>query len=81
MAYDIVLTTYDTVVGDESTSSNGSNDEAKILHASEWHRLVLDEGEQGQREEASLYTLLLSHQAQPTLSATPRQSDIVLCRL
>ena len=47
MSYDIILTTYDTVVGDESTSSNGSNDEAGILHACEWHRVVLDEGEQG----------------------------------
>ena len=54
MTYDIILTTYDTVVGDESTGPNGINDEAKILHACEWHRVVLDEGEQGEREEASL---------------------------
>ena len=81
MTYDIILTTYDTVVGDESTGPNDSGDEARILHACEWHRVVLDEGEQGEREEVSLETLSLSHRSQPTLSATLRQSDIVLCRL
>ena len=57
MTYDIILTTYDTVVGDESTGPNGSNnsnDEARILHACEWHRVVLDEGEQGERGSISI---------------------------
>ena len=53
MTYDIILTTYDTVVGDESTGPNGSSDEARILHACEWRRVVLDEGEQGKRGSIS----------------------------
>lgn len=54
MTYDITLTTYDTVVGDESPGANGSNDEARTLHACEWHRIVLDKGEHGEREKISL---------------------------
>ena len=78
MTYDIVLTTYDTVVGDDSRSPNDSNDEAEILHACEWHRVVLDEGEQDQRRNLSTNSLTDSS-SQPTLSAMRRQSDIVLC--
>ncbi len=44
MTYDIVLTTYDTVVGEGFKRSNGANNEAKLLHACEWLRVVLDEG-------------------------------------
>ena len=65
MTYDIILTTYDTVVGDESASANGSNDEARILHACEWHRVVLDEGEQGETGSISIKSSL-SHRSQPT---------------
>lgn len=43
MTYDIVLTTYDTVVGDDFQSTNSSKNEARSLHACEWHRVVLDE--------------------------------------
>ena len=54
MTCDIILTTYDTVVGDESIGPNGLNDEAQILHACEWHRVVLDEGERGERGSISI---------------------------
>ena len=64
MTYDIILTTYDTVVGDESTGPNDSNDEAGILHACEWHRVVLDEGEQGARG-----SILINPFAKPSISA------------
>ena len=78
MAYNIVLTTYETVMGDESKSLKNSNEEAKILHACEWHRVVLDEGEQDEKRNLSTDSLTKSS-SQPTLSVTPRQSDIVLC--
>ncbi len=44
MTYDIVLTTYDTVVGEGFKRSNNAKNEAKLLHACEWLRVVLDEG-------------------------------------
>ena len=78
MTYDIVLTTYDTVVGDDSENPNSSNEEAKTLHAYEWHRVVLDEGEPDERRDLSNNSLAKST-SQPTLSAMPRQSGIVLC--
>lgn len=78
MTYDIVLTTYDTVVGDDSENPNSSKDEAKALHACEWHRVVLDEGEQDETRDLSNNSLAKSPY-QPTLSAMPRQSGIVLC--
>ena len=78
MTYNIVLTTYETVMGDEFKSLNSSNEEAKILHACEWHRVVLDEGEQDEKRNLSTESLAKSS-SQPTLSVTPRQSDIVLC--
>ena len=77
MTYDIVLTTYDTVVGDESKRPDSSNEEAKILHACEWHRVVLDEGEQDKKRNPPT-GFLAESSSQPTLSVTRRQSDIVL---
>ena len=78
MTYDVVLTTYETVVGDDLKVPNGANNEAKPLHACEWHRVVLDEGEQDSRR--SLRTLSLAKpSSQPTLSVMPRQSGILLC--
>ena len=80
MTYDIVLTTYDTVVGDDFHSTKSSNSEAKLLHACDWHRVVLDEGEQDERRSLSADTLA-DPSSQPTLSAMPRQSGIAPCRL
>lgn len=78
MTYDLVVTTYDTVVGDDFQSTNSSNNEAKPLHACEWHRVVLDEGEQEERRSLSADSLA-KPSSQPTLSAMPRQSDIAHC--
>lgn len=77
MTYDIVLTTYDTVVGDDFQSTNSSRNEARSLHACEWHRVVLDEGEQDEGRSLIADSLAKSS-SQPTLSAMLRQSGIVL---
>lgn len=78
MTYDIVLTTYDTVVGGDSENPKSSIEEAKTLHACEWHRVVLDEGERDETRDLS-YTSSAKSKSQPTLSAMPRQSGMVLC--
>ena len=77
MNYDVVLTTYDAVGGDESQRPNSSSDEAKVLHACEWHRVVLDEGKRDERRKLFTNSFAKSS-SQPTLYAMPRQSDIVL---
>jgi SNF2 family DNA or RNA helicase len=40
--YDVVLTTYDTVVSEASKSCKFP--EVTTIHSIEWHRIVLDEG-------------------------------------
>ena len=79
MTYDIVLTTYDTVVGDEFHGTKSSENGAKLLHACDWHRVVLDEGEQDERRSLSADSLA-NTSSQPTSSAMLRQSGIALCR-
>ena len=80
MTYDVVLTTYDTVVGDDLSGTKSSKNVAKMLHACDWHRVVLDEGEQDERRRLSADTLANSS-SQRTSSAMPRQNGIALCRL
>ena len=76
LASDIVLTTYDTVAASATKIRTKSTGESPSLHACEWHRIVLDEGEQ--RAEScwrSLTELLSKRMSSVMLS----QSDTMLC--
>jgi SNF2 family DNA or RNA helicase len=46
MSYDIILTTYDTLVFEVSEKTKGIKKAPQLLRAVEWHRVVLDEGKQ-----------------------------------
>ena len=73
MAFDVVLTTYDTVA---AKFKNKSISEAQSLHAYEWHRVVLDEGEQ----RMDLVREALAKLSSQRMSfATLSQSGIMLC--
>ncbi|KAL8788591.1 MAG: hypothetical protein Q9195_007235 [Heterodermia aff. obscurata] len=65
MAFDIVLTTYDTVAANATKVKRNSAGESQSLHTCEWHRVVLDEAHvirnAASKRHHAIFTLKAKH--------------------